>query len=388
MTRPPSMGRRSRSHPSLVALARASRRTQRRGSTRPRRRRSRGLGRPGSRRDRSSPAPSPAGIPCSRSTLRAVDTTTRGWRRSSSVRLALAASGRQRWAGAAWAAAVLVKWVLLVFCRRAALVRRAGGRLDYRGFVLAAVVLLTLATARYGFGWLEAFGPLAKNANQETSYALPHRLQELGSRALAIGLFIVGLAAAFVYLVREALRGRAPRARRLRAHAGGAVARRLVPPGRCALAAAEDDRTAQLLTLALAHTCCPRRSRPSPAGGRRPRRPPRTRAPGGVATQPGDGSGRLDGRDRTVGVAWPLLVNSDPARVLAVREAENPLPLGQVGASTLEALTTASAGIRSSARLATRSWLSTARRPRRGPHRPDTEAVRATIPLPAQARPP
>jgi hypothetical protein len=168
--------------------------------------------------------------------------------------LALAASGRQFWAGAAWAAAVLVKWVPLVFLPlRALAVRRAGGRLDYRGFVLAAVVLLTLATARYGFGWLEAFGPLAKNANQETSYALPHRLQELGvPRALAIGLFIVGLAAAFVYLVREALRGRA----RL---ALAACVLMLAAPWLVVwylvwavpLAAAEDDRTAQLLTLAL-----------------------------------------------------------------------------------------------------------------------------------------
>ena len=168
--------------------------------------------------------------------------------------LALGASGRQFWAGAAWAAAILVKWVPLVFLPlRALAVRRAGGRLDYRGLVLGAVVLLTLATARYGFGWLEAFGPLAKNANQETSYALPHRLQELGvPRALAIALFAVGLAAAFVYLVREALRGRA----RL---ALAACVLMLAAPWLVVwylvwavpLAAAEDDRTAQLLTLAL-----------------------------------------------------------------------------------------------------------------------------------------
>jgi Glycosyltransferase family 87 len=168
--------------------------------------------------------------------------------------LALAASGRQFWAGAAWAAAILVKWVPLVFLPlRALAVRRVGGRFDYRGLVLGAVVLLTLASARYGFGWLEAFGPLAKNANQETSYALPHRLQELGvPRALAIALFAVGLAAAFVYLLREALRGRA----RL---ALAACVLMLAAPWLVVwylvwavpLAAAEDDRTAQLLTLAL-----------------------------------------------------------------------------------------------------------------------------------------
>jgi hypothetical protein len=168
--------------------------------------------------------------------------------------LALAASGRRVWAGAAWAAAVLVKWVPLVLLPLEALAARGTrARLDARGFVLALGVLLALATARYGFGWLEAFGPLAKNANHETSYALPHRLQELGvPRELAIALFAAGLVAAFAYLVREAFRGRA----RL---ALAACVLMLAAPWLVVwylvwavpLAAAEDDRTAQLLTVAL-----------------------------------------------------------------------------------------------------------------------------------------
>ena len=168
--------------------------------------------------------------------------------------LALAASGRQIWAGAAWAAAVLVKWVPLVFLPlRALAARRAGARFDHRGFVLAAAALLAVATARYGFGWLEAFGPLAKNANQETSYAFPHRLQELGvPRGLAAALFAAGLAAAFAYLIREAVRGRARlglAACVLMFAAPWLVVWYLV--WAVPLAAAEDDRTAQLLTLAL-----------------------------------------------------------------------------------------------------------------------------------------
>jgi hypothetical protein len=168
--------------------------------------------------------------------------------------LALAGSGRRAWAGAAWAAAVLVKWVPLVFLPlRALAARRAGTRFDHRGFVLAAVALLGLATVRYGTGWLEAFGPLARNANHETSYALPHRLQQLGvPHGLAVVLFAAGLAVAFAYLVREALRGRA----RL---ALAACALMLAAPWLVVwylvwavpLAAAEDDRTAQLLTVAL-----------------------------------------------------------------------------------------------------------------------------------------
>jgi hypothetical protein len=168
--------------------------------------------------------------------------------------LALAASGRHAWAGAAWAAAVLVKWVPLVLLPLRALeARRTGRPVDHRGFAVAALVLLALATVRYGFGWLEAFGPLARNANQETSYALPHRLQDLGvPRQLALGLFGTGLALVFAYLVHEALRGRA----RLGL---AACALMLAAPWLVVwyvvwavpLAAAEDDHTAQLLALAL-----------------------------------------------------------------------------------------------------------------------------------------
>ena len=168
--------------------------------------------------------------------------------------LALAASGRQVWAGAAWAAAVLVKWVPLVFLPLRALeARRTGRPVDHRGFVGAALVLLALATLRYGFGWLEAFGPLARNANTETSYALPHRLQDLGvPRWVAFALFGTGLVLAFAYLVREALRGRA----RLGL---AACALMLAAPWLVVwyvvwavpLAAAEDDSTAQLISLAL-----------------------------------------------------------------------------------------------------------------------------------------
>jgi glycosyl transferase family 87 len=168
--------------------------------------------------------------------------------------LALSSVGRPAWAGAAWALAVLVKWVPLVFLPLRALeARRTGRPVDHLGFAFAAAVVVVLATARYGLGWLEAFGPLARNANTETSYALPHRLQELGvPRMAAIGVFVLAFAAAYAYLVREALRGRA----RLGL---AACALMLVAPWLVVwyvvwavpLAAAEDDRTAQLLALAL-----------------------------------------------------------------------------------------------------------------------------------------
>jgi hypothetical protein len=168
--------------------------------------------------------------------------------------LVLAAADRRTWAGVAWGAAVLVKWVPLVLLPLTLLAeRRTGRRPDLRGFLVAAGVVLALATALYGLGWLEAFGPLARNANQETSYALPHRLQELGvPRGLARGLFAAGFVVAYVWLLREALRGRA----RL---ALAACALMLAAPWLVVwyvvwavpLAAAEDDRTAQLIALAL-----------------------------------------------------------------------------------------------------------------------------------------
>jgi hypothetical protein len=168
--------------------------------------------------------------------------------------VALAASGRRAAAGAAWAVAVLVKWVPLVFLAlRALAARRTGRSVDHRALVAAALAVLVVATIRYGFGWLEAFGPLARNANQETSYALPHRVQELGvPRAVTVGLFALGLAVALAYLGREALSGRA----RLGL---AACALMLAAPWLVVwyvvwavpLAAAEDDRTAQLIALAL-----------------------------------------------------------------------------------------------------------------------------------------
>jgi Glycosyltransferase family 87 len=161
--------------------------------------------------------------------------------------LALAASGRKALAGAAWAVASLVKWVPLVLLPLEALASRGKGlRTATAGFVVAAVALLALASWRYGTGWLEAFGPLARNANQETSYALPHRLGL--PLWVAVAAFLVG----YAWLARQAWRGRA--------RLGLAAVLLLATTPYLAvwytawavpLAAAEDDETAQLLALAL-----------------------------------------------------------------------------------------------------------------------------------------
>jgi hypothetical protein len=168
--------------------------------------------------------------------------------------IAFAAAGRGRLAGVAWAAAVLVKWVPVLFLPLRILEARATGRrIGHAGFAGAAIVIAGLATWRYGLEWLKAFGPLAANAAEETSYAIPHRLQDAGlPRALALALCGAGFVAGYVLLLRQAAAGRA----RL-ALTGGLFL--LATPWLAAwytawvvpLAAAEEDRTAQWLALVL-----------------------------------------------------------------------------------------------------------------------------------------
>lgn len=168
--------------------------------------------------------------------------------------LALAAAGHRGLAGAAWALAVLVKWVPVVFLvLRAVEARASGRRVAHAGFAVTALIVGALATWRYGSHWLGALGPLARNANMETRFALPHRVEELGlPRWLAIGLFAAAFLVAYAWLVREAWHGRA--------RLGLAAVLLLLAVPYLApwytvwalpLAAAEDDPPAQWLAVAL-----------------------------------------------------------------------------------------------------------------------------------------
>jgi Glycosyltransferase family 87 len=166
--------------------------------------------------------------------------------------LALAARGRLQLAGVLWALAVSVKWVPLLFLPLRALEARATGRpVRHLGFALTIGAVLALATWRYGLGWLGSVGPLARNANRETSYALPHRLEQLGlPHGAAVGLLAAGFLVAYALLAREAMRGRA----RLGLTAALLL---LAAPYLAAwyvawavpLAAADDDGAAQCLSL-------------------------------------------------------------------------------------------------------------------------------------------
>jgi hypothetical protein len=168
--------------------------------------------------------------------------------------LAAGATGRRQLAGVCWAVGAFVKWVPLVLLPLRALEARAQGRrVGHAGFAIAAAVGAGLAFARYGTGWLHAFGPLARNANHETRWALPHRLEQLGvPHGVSIALFALAFAAVYAWLARDAWRGHA--------RLGVATcAMLLASPYLVAwyvvwalpLAAAEDDEPAALLSLAL-----------------------------------------------------------------------------------------------------------------------------------------
>jgi hypothetical protein len=168
--------------------------------------------------------------------------------------LALAAQGRRQWAGIAWSASIFVKWIAIVFLPLRALEARATGRrVGHIGFAVATAAIVVVSTARFGWHWLGAVGPLARNANAETEYALPHRLTELGvSHDLSLALLAAGFALAYLWLARQAWRGRA----RLGLTAGLLLCASpyLVPwyaIWAVPLAAVEDDPPAQLLAFGL-----------------------------------------------------------------------------------------------------------------------------------------
>jgi hypothetical protein len=168
--------------------------------------------------------------------------------------LALTATGRRGTAGVAWVAAIAVKWVPVVLLPLHALAeRKRGRRLGYLGLAGAAIAIAAVATWRYDLSWLGALGPLAGNAGEGTSFAIPRRLETIGvPYGLAVGLLVAAFGVAYLLLAREAWRGRA----RLGLTACLLL---LATPYLVAwyvvwaapLAAAEDDRPAQLLTIGL-----------------------------------------------------------------------------------------------------------------------------------------
>lgn len=125
--------------------------------------------------------------------------------------LALAARRRPDLAGAAWALAIAVKWVPLLFLPLRALEARATGRpVRHAGFAAVAAVVAGLASWRYGSGWLESFPNFSGQLRRTTSLGAPSLLSGLGlSERVAIALLAALFLVAYLWLLREARRGRA-----------------------------------------------------------------------------------------------------------------------------------------------------------------------------------
>ncbi len=168
--------------------------------------------------------------------------------------LALAATNRRRLAAVAWALAIFIKWVpLLLLPLHGLETRAAKHRLDTTAFAAAALVIAGLATWRYGLSWSSAFKPLSRAAAHGSHLALPHRLTGLGlSKSLAFAIIAAAFATAYGWVARGAWRGHA----RL-----GLTACLLLLAApylvswytvwAVPLAAAEEDRAAQVVTLGL-----------------------------------------------------------------------------------------------------------------------------------------
>ena len=169
--------------------------------------------------------------------------------------LALAAGGRRGAAGAVWALAVLVKWIPAVLLALViAAERLRPPRRGVLGFAATLLLVGLAATLEWGADWLTAFGPLAANAGTETSYALPHRLEQAGvPDQLAVGLGIAVFGAGFAWLTVDAWRRRTARL------APAALLLLVTTPWLAAwyaawlvpLAALEDDDRVRLATLAV-----------------------------------------------------------------------------------------------------------------------------------------
>jgi hypothetical protein len=123
--------------------------------------------------------------------------------------LGLAAPPRGNLAGAAWALAIAVKWVPVLFLGLVLVARGRRPAVGLLGLLATTVLVAAVATSEYGLDWIGAPFTLAGNAALETSYALPARLEEAGMPDdVATALFGAGFAVGLVLLAREARRGR------------------------------------------------------------------------------------------------------------------------------------------------------------------------------------
>ena len=168
--------------------------------------------------------------------------------------LAAARTGRYRWAGPAWVAALSMKMTALVFLPLRALeAHRRGRPVSHWSFAAAAILVAVVASIRYGPHWLAVLSPVANQLHSTSSLGLPYWAGKLGfpERYATDGLLAV-FAVFYVWLLREAWRGRA---RLGLAACGLLLATSWLQPWYAVwavpLAAVEEDTLARLAALAL-----------------------------------------------------------------------------------------------------------------------------------------
>jgi alpha-1,6-mannosyltransferase len=168
--------------------------------------------------------------------------------------LAAGRAGRYRWAGPAWVAALSMKITALVFLPLRFLeARRRGRRVSHWSFVAAALVVASVASARYGPHWLAVLSPVANQLHSTSSLGLPYWAGKLGfpERRVTEAL-LAAYAVFYLWLLWEAWRGRA---RLGLAACGLLLATSWLQPWYAVwavpLAAVEEDALACLAALAL-----------------------------------------------------------------------------------------------------------------------------------------
>jgi hypothetical protein len=156
-------------------------------------------------------------------------------------------------AGPAWAAAVFVKWLPLVFLPQLAAARRL--RLPWRNLVLGFGLAAVLSTIAFRFGWIHAIIPVKSQLARASSTSIPDHVGTwLGLSVRHVTMAFSALyALAYVLLLRNAWHTR--RARLALTAGLLLLAVSWLTPWYAswplALAAVEDDLTGEILALAL-----------------------------------------------------------------------------------------------------------------------------------------
>jgi hypothetical protein len=167
--------------------------------------------------------------------------------------LAATRTGRYRWAGPAWVAALSTKMTALVFLPLRVLEARRRRRVSHWSFAAAALVVAAVASARYGPHWLGVLSPVANQLHSTSSLGLPYWAGKLGlpERRVAEAL-LAAFAVFYLWLLWEAWRGRA---RLGLAACGLLLATSWLQPWYAVwavpIAAIEEDSLARLAALAL-----------------------------------------------------------------------------------------------------------------------------------------